>query len=473
MTNPTTSPLKPIATNSKLNGHSRVLEHDGNTVNISNAGQIPIGTFVRFGNFIGVVTKHSRSLTQVTLYFEKEGARWGLPLRAVPSQLEVQQLTDEEWLEVQKSIYPKRIVIGNIRQAGISASAYFPPLAELRTLIIGTSGAGKTTTMMAILVGYRNAMFEYSKRLDSKTQKPVVPGLLAFDLKQDLTGNLRDADSVYRPNLQRCLKEEIYVYRFGELFCNLRDVPVDVVIQCLGKLSPAQNRWVVCYLNDQTGHDAIEGLMKDDQEWPSLFPEMTVQGKMPAANRDSLVALRSIFKSFFNEPLFSEKKQSNWKEAIDLLYQGKVVVVDLVDYGEIQRNFLAVLLMRFILHKQKLSVKLDQTCYPIVVAGPELHRLSQAQETIELFARMCRAYHIGFIFDSQDLADFPEIVGSVINRGIVLRTEGVSCERLLRRFPELKPYNREVFRLETGTGFLVGGNLAIPVSFIEPKLDRK
>ena len=438
------------------------------TVMVKDAGHLPLGHFVRVGNAVGCVVEHKKNVALIrTAYQQHQPGEWLAPTRAIEPGTLVTPLLNEDWKSLLQSLNPKRIRVGKIRQDGIDQCAYIPPLQNVRMLVMAASGGGKSTALISMITHWRNSFLQaLTKPGNGRVQ---LPGCLCIDPKGDFGGTNYDEDGKLRPSLGRCLIEEPVLVGAGTFTCTLEDVPIAVLRRCLENLSKAQVRWCDTNLTDETGHAKIRAVLGNPHAWPQEFPEMTLNGEITHAGKETLGNLRTRFTALLKEPLFTDSS-STWQGILGKLYQGKCVVVDVSQFPEKQRSIVVVLIMKMLRTRQQEAKGLP---YPIVFFADEFHRFKDAEAEARDFFREIRQFNIGVVLSSQQLTDFPETLVNNATHAVVLQVQHLNRARLVKSYDGLKPFEHTLTSLKPGQGFLIARDgVAIPVYFNEPAFLR-
>lgn len=445
-----------------------VAEQIGAIVRLANAGALPLGAYVRFGAHIGVVRSHERNGAIVELTFEREpGRRWGAVRRSVRVGAPAQALDAVTWHELLSQLFPSAIPVGAIRQDSVDCAALLPDLVDWRGVVCGRPGAGKSTLLVNLITASRRAL-----ALSGPGGRPRT-SVVICDPHGDYSGRVKDHRDAMRPNLVDCLEFEApVIVGPGDLCCQAQDVPSDVLVRMLDNVSPAQKRWLQIYVTSDDSHEAIRQLVDPEceSEWASTFQELATGGELTKGTKESLVALRSKFRAILAKPLFIKGGRSTWPGFLELIDSGRVVVVDLGLWPDLQQSLLAILVIRTIVERQFAALRAGQVLQPVVLVADEAHRLKGAETAIEMVLREARKLSVGLILGSQRLADFSAAVLSFASHAVVLRVEGSDGDHAIRRWPALKPVRSELRNLQPGSGFVLLDSLALPVDFAEPAM---
>jgi hypothetical protein len=446
-----------------------VVEQSGPRIKIASGGALALGAWVRAGDHIGVVRGHYRSSAVADLLFERSaGAVWGPIRTAAPVGAAVAPLDESTWQSLQGSQFEDAFAIGHVRQDHVTCQALLPDPSAARTIVVGSSGSGKSTAMNAAVVEWRN---DLARRRVPQAERPAV---VVFDAHGDALGRVRDRRDRQRPSLVHCLEEHPIVISRGGLRCRARDLPAPMLLRAVGDLTAAQKRWADTYVIDDEDHQPIEHLVlkKHEPRWPDHFPEFAADGELSKATRDSLVTLRAKILAVLAPPLFSLDAESTWGPFIRKIDDGRTVIVDVSSFPLSQQPLVVILTVKTILRNAEDRLRSGRPVKPVLIVLDEAHRMKAALREFCTAAVEGRKFRVGLLVGSQRIAHFPDDLLTQATNAFVMRSEGKDGLAAVARWPELKPVAAELGRLQPGAGFFISRNIAWPVAFRQPAIIR-
>lgn len=435
-------------------------------VEVANGGALPLGCWLLCGEQIGIVRSHNNGRAIVELVFQRNESGWGPVRTAAKMGAPAEPLPAEVWEELFAAKFRGGVHVGAVRQEHVRCRARLPLFGRQRVLVVGQSGSGKSTAMISAIAHARNDLEE---RRVPRHQRPAV---VVFDPHGDFLGRVREEDSDrLRPNLVHCLRETPVVLGRGSLTCRVRDLPPSLLVKALGKLSSAQQRWADRYAIDDEDHSGVEHLLfeKHEPNWPTLFPDLSVNGEMAQTQKESLKTLRARMRTVTSPPLFSHDNTSSWNAFFSHVNDGRVIIIDVGSFPEAQRVLLIVLVLLAVRRRMEEALRAGEPLKPVTFVGDELHEFPGAAEHVAKLALGGRKFGLGTMLGTQSLSHLPKDVVNQATAGIVLRSESQDGADVIKRWPELRAVASEVGRLEAGEAFFVLKNTAWPVRFNEPE----
>jgi hypothetical protein len=446
-----------------------VAEQSGPRIKIASGGALPLGAWVRAGDHIGVVRGHYRASAVAELTFElSASAVWGPIRTAALVGAPVVPLDEVTWHDLQASQFEDAFAIGHIRQDHVDCQALLPDPSSARTIVVGSSGSGKSTAMNAAIIEWRN---DLARRGVPTSDRPAV---VVFDAHGDALGRVRDRKDRQRPSLVHCLAEQPIIISRGGLRCRARDLPAPILLRAVGDLTPAQKRWADTYVINDEDHQPLEHLIlkKHEPRWPDHFPEFAADGELSKSTRDSLVTLRAKILSVLSPPLFSLDAESTWRPFIQKIHDGRTVIVDVSSFPLSQQPLVVILTVKTILREAEDCLRSGRPIKPVLIVLDEAHRLKEALKEFCTAAVEGRKFRVGLLVGSQRIAHFPEDLLTQATNAFVMRSEGKDGQAAVARWPELKPVAAELGRLQPGAGFFISKNIAWPLAFRQPTIIR-
>ena len=435
-------------------------------VEIANGSDVAIGAWLLCGqDQIGICRGHRNGRAIVELVYEQVEERWGAVRTAARIGSHVVPLPPELWEDLYDQLYLNSFPVGRVRQAGLRIRARVPELAGHRTLVAGKTRSGKSTAIVSMIVAHRSA-------LDARQiPNAARPAVLIFDPHGDYVGRVLERDGrARRPNALQCLEEEPVVLGAGSLVCRVRDLPPPLIVDALGKLSPAQKVWADRYMIDDDDHSGIEHLLfeKFEPAWPELFRDLSTNGVMREATKESLKTLRSRMRSLFTAPLFTFDPESSWAKFFDHVYSGRVIIVDVKSYPAPQQTLVMALTILAIQRHQHEAQIRGRRLKQITLVADELHEFPGVFERLNAISRGGGKYGVGLLLGTQRIADFSDDILTQASCAVLMRLEGPDIRSAIARWPAIRAVEAELDRLASGDGFVVVDNTPWPVHFDEP-----
>lgn len=464
----------PARSGEKAIERNPIVDHQrGPRVTVIHGEQLGMGTWVRLGDHAGIVCAHERSKAIVQVMYETDGESWFDVEHGICRGAEVKPLTGPEWESLLRSQYPESFQVGFVSQGDALTPGLVPALDnQVRILVTGQAGSGKSGAMNTCLINYRNQLIDAGRN--------SRPALIVFDMHGDFLGRVRDRKGKSRPSLFTCGLEEPIVLGINSLVCRVSDLPADLFPKTI-ELSKAQKRWVDLYCSNEGDHENLQHLLfkKYQPNWHELFKELaSSEEKIPKPMEDSLVLLRSKLLAVIgigdeaSDSLFKKDGESTWHGFMGHIRQGRTIIIDVSEFRPVQQSLLLVLVLENLIKEQKATQRKGGTIQSIVIAADEIHNLENAEKSLIKASLEGRKFGINLFLGSQSLNHFaPEIV-NMATHGIVMRTQGSDLDTVVKRWPELKFVQGKLRNLPPGDGFLVGGGSVFPLRFADPAVVR-
>lgn len=454
----------------------RVRQQKGSIVTVSNGAALEVGTWVRTGPHVGVVSRHEESCAIVHLFCEQRD-RGFEPLRsAVRVGTLVEKLGPETWASLQEwAVGEGAVPVGWLRQAGLRIPAKVRRLHRARMLVVGTPGSGKSTALTAMMTAWRNEVDAAAAPAGARR-----PSLIVFDAHGDAVGDVVDDGESIRPSLATTLKVRPVVLGPGDLVFRGRDVPTTILVRALGALSPIQKNWRDIYASDDGDPSGVESLLRrpaEDQSledmWADAFAHLGRQGSLSKSVVDALHNLKRRLKALLTPPLFSSTGKSTWDGFFAHVREGRTVIINARHFGVRQQSLLVHLIVSALMKARMKEMAERMPLQKIVFAIDETHELEGVDEVLEKFFRNCRKMHFGMILGSQKLSDWPDAVITSATDVVVLRSHKTDFERVAKVFDELRAVREEFALMRPGQAIVAGGGIPWPVQFVEPRMVRR